>query len=75
MATITFTPIIPLAFSRAFFSSSLSPRILASPKLLESLLYKSPNPALEITPMPPSFATAEARPDKDFYIINSPALL
>lgn len=29
------------------------------------LLYKRPRPAAEITPIPPSFATAEAKPERE----------
>ncbi|MPM45986.1 hypothetical protein SDC9_92680 [bioreactor metagenome] len=55
----------PFAISLAFLNSSFSPNIEAWAKSKECFLYNNPKPAQEITPTPPSFATAEAKPDSD----------
>ena len=39
--------------------------MLAARKSEEKSLYRSPSPALEITPTPPSLATAEASPERE----------
>ncbi len=60
-----FTPMIPSVISFAFLISFLSALVFASLKFLAKSGSNIPIAADEITPMAPSFATADAKPDKE----------
>ncbi len=60
-----FTPMIPLVFSLAFLISFFSALIFASKKLDIKSFSITPIAAVDITPTPPSLATAAANPDND----------
>jgi len=61
-ATITFNPIIPSVSFLVFLISSRNARLSSS---LVLPFLNTPSPTAERTPIPPSFATVEAKPDKD----------
>ena len=56
---------IPLVFSLAWRISRISARLLASLRFTLKSGSCIPIPEAEITPMPPSFAPAEASPDNE----------
>ena len=60
-----FTPMIPVDNSRARRISFRKARVLAAKKFLNRSGSIMPIPAVAITPIPPSLATAAAKPDRD----------
>ena len=60
-----FTPITPVVISLAFFISLRKALVFASLKFVLKSGSSMPIPVAAMTPIPPSFATAEAKPDKE----------
>ena len=59
------TPMAPDEFARAFRISLRNARVLAARKSVTRSGSANPMPAVAMTPSPPSFATAAARPDSE----------
>ena len=66
------TPRIPLVNSLAFLISFFNALIFASKKFVKRSGSSIPIPAEPITPIPPSFATAEAKPDREMPTLIPP---
>ncbi len=74
-AIMIFTPRIPFVNSLAFRISFFSALMLASTKFVKKSFSQIPIPAAEITPTPPSLATAEARDDREMPIPMPPWII